>query len=155
MSIIILDWCGQASLSLMKIYKLIVWLFIYSLIYVPLKNVSFIWIRRPCRWRATKLSLMLGAKDLWAGKDLCRATTMKRDLDFSGLTWRIAPFSRLLRHAWATGRQVRDHPNCFLLALEISLSTHNVICTCKTLTNSFEIQSTASTTSANRLNTVT
>ena len=99
MSIIILDWCGQASLSLMKIYKLIVWLFIYSLIYVPLKNVSFIWIRRPCRWRATKLSLMLVVKGLRAGRDLCRATTtLKRDLDFSGLTRRIAPFSRLLRH---------------------------------------------------------
>ena len=46
-----------------------------------------------------------------------------------------------LRYA-TTGRQIRDHPDRFLLTLEISLSTHNVI-KCKTLTNAFEIQSTS------------
>jgi hypothetical protein len=43
---------------------------------------------------------MLGAQGLLAGRDLYRAT---RDLGFSGLIRRTAPFSRLLRHAWGCG----------------------------------------------------
>jgi hypothetical protein len=54
-----------------------------------------------CRWRAAKFRLMLGAKGLWAGRDLYRATpTVKRNLGFSGLIPNTAPFSRLLRHEW-------------------------------------------------------
>jgi hypothetical protein len=47
---------------------------------------------------------MLGAQGLWAGRDLYRATpAVTRDLGFSGLIRRTAPFSRLLRHAWGCG----------------------------------------------------
>jgi hypothetical protein len=44
---------------------------------------------------------MLGAQCLWAGRDLYRATpAVTRDLGFSGLIRRTAPFNSLLRHAW-------------------------------------------------------
>ena len=47
---------------------------------------------------------MLGAQGLWAGRDLYRATpTVTRDLGFSGLIRRTAPFSRLLRHTRGCG----------------------------------------------------
>jgi hypothetical protein len=40
-------------------------------------------------------------QDLCAGRDLYRATpAVTRDLGFSGLIRRTAPFSRLLRHTW-------------------------------------------------------
>jgi hypothetical protein len=47
---------------------------------------------------------MLGAQGLWAGRDLYRATpTVTRDLGFSGLIRRTAPFRRLLRHTRGCG----------------------------------------------------
>ena len=71
----------------------------YLRFYVPLKNISLIWRRHHCRWRAAKFRPMLGAQGLWAGRDLYRATpAVTRDLGFSGLIRRTAPFSRLLRH---------------------------------------------------------
>jgi hypothetical protein len=84
-------------------YWQIDWL-IDLLFYVPLKNFSLIWRRHHCQWRAAKLRPMLGTQGLWAGRDLYRATpTVTRDLGFSGLIRRTAPFSRLLRHAWGFG----------------------------------------------------
>jgi hypothetical protein len=72
--------------------------------YVPLKNISLIWRRHHCRWRAAKCRPMLGAQGLWALRDLYRATpAVTRDLGFSGLIRRTAPISRLLRHAWGCG----------------------------------------------------
>jgi hypothetical protein len=48
---------------------------------------------------AAKFRPMFGAQGLWAGKDLYRTTpAVTRDLGFSGLIRRTAPFSRLLRH---------------------------------------------------------
>jgi hypothetical protein len=51
-----------------------------------------------------KLKPMLGAQGLWAGRDLYRATpAVTKDLGFSGLIRRTAPFSRLLRHTRGCG----------------------------------------------------
>ena len=62
------------------------WLIDCLRFYVPLKNISFIWRRHHCRWRAAKFRPMLGAQGLWAGMDLYRATpAVTRDLGFSGL----------------------------------------------------------------------
>jgi hypothetical protein len=86
------------------IFLVFLWLIDYLLFYVPLKNISLIWRRHHCRWRAAKFRPMLGAQGLWAGRDLYRATpAVTRDLGFSGLIRRTAPFSRLLRHAWGCG----------------------------------------------------
>jgi hypothetical protein len=77
--------------------------FDYLLFYVLLKNISLIWRRHHCRWRAAKFRpmSMLSAQGLWAGRDLYSATSaVTRDLGFSGLIRRTAPFRRLLRHAW-------------------------------------------------------
>jgi hypothetical protein len=80
------------------------WLIDYLRFYVPLKNISLIWRRHHCRWRAAKFRPMIGAQGLWAGRDLYRATpTVTRDLGFSGLIRRTAPFSRLLRHTRGCG----------------------------------------------------
>jgi hypothetical protein len=50
---------------------------------------------------------MLGAQDLWVGKDLYRSTpTVTRGLGFSGLIRRTAPFSRLLRHMRGCGGSI-------------------------------------------------
>jgi hypothetical protein len=63
-----------------------------------------LWRRHQCQWRAAKLRPMLG---LWAGKDLCRATSaVTRDIGFSGLIWRTAPLSRLLRHTREYGGSI-------------------------------------------------
>jgi hypothetical protein len=76
----------------------------YLRFYVPLKNFSLIWRRHHCRWRAVKFKPMLGARGLWAGRDLYRATpAVTRDLGISSLIWRTAPFSRLLRHTRGCG----------------------------------------------------
>ena len=59
------------------------WLIDYLLFYVPLKNISLIWRRHHCRWRAAKFRPMLGAQGLWAGRDLYRATpTVTREPPF-------------------------------------------------------------------------
>ena len=69
--------------------------------YVSLKRFSLIWRRHHCRWRAAKFKPMLGARGLWAGRDLYRATpAVTRGLGFSGLIRRTAPISRLLWHTW-------------------------------------------------------
>jgi hypothetical protein len=49
-------------------------LFDYLWFYAPLKNISLLWRRHHCRWRAAKFWPMLGAQGLWAGRDLYRAT---------------------------------------------------------------------------------
>jgi hypothetical protein len=50
---------------------------------------------------------MLGAQGLWAGRDLYHATpTATRDLGFSGLIRRTAPFSRFLRHTRGCGGSI-------------------------------------------------
>jgi hypothetical protein len=77
------------------------------LFYVPLKNISIIWWCHHCRWRATKFRPMLGAQGLWAGRDLYRATpAVTRDLGFSGLIRRTAPFTHLLRHTKGSGESI-------------------------------------------------
>jgi hypothetical protein len=81
------------------------WL-IFLLLYILLKNISFIWRRHYCRRRAAKFWPMIGAQGLWAGRDLYHATpAVKRDLGFSGLIRRTAPFSRLIevQHTWGCG----------------------------------------------------
>jgi hypothetical protein len=83
------------------------WLIDYLLFYVPLKNISLIWRRHHCRWRAAKFRPMLGSQGLWAGRDLYRATpAATRDLGFSGLFRRTAPFSRLLQHTRGCGGSI-------------------------------------------------
>jgi hypothetical protein len=75
------------------------WLIDYLWFYVPLKIFLLIWKRHHCRWRAAKFRPMLGAQGLWAGRGHYRATpAVTRDLGFSGLIRRTAPFSRHLRH---------------------------------------------------------
>jgi hypothetical protein len=60
--------------------------------------------RHHCRWRAAKFRRMLGAQDLWAGTDFYRAIhAVTRDLGFSGLIRRTAPFSRFFRHTRGCG----------------------------------------------------
>jgi hypothetical protein len=79
----------------------------YLHFYVPLKNFSLIWRRHHCRWRAAKFRPMLGAQGVWAGRDLYRATpAVTRGVGFSGLIWRTAPFSRLLRHTRGCGGSI-------------------------------------------------
>jgi hypothetical protein len=80
------------------------WLIDYLRFYVPLKNFSLIWRRHYSPWRAAQFKPMLGAQGLWAGRDLYRDTSaVTRDLGFSGLIRRTAPFSRLLRHTRGCG----------------------------------------------------
>jgi hypothetical protein len=75
--------------------------------YVPLKNISLMWRRHHCRWRAAKCRPMLGAQGLLAGRDLYHATpTVTRDFGFSGLIRRTVPFSRLLRHTRGCGGSI-------------------------------------------------
>jgi hypothetical protein len=86
---------------------MIVWLIDYLLFYVPLKNVSLIWIRHHCRWRTAKCRSILGAQGLFAGRDLYRATpAVTWGLGFYGLIRRTAPFSRLLRHTRMCGGSI-------------------------------------------------
>jgi hypothetical protein len=54
------------------------WLVDYLQFYVLLKNISLIWRRRHCRWRAANFRPTLGAQGLWAGWDLDRATNEAR-----------------------------------------------------------------------------
>jgi hypothetical protein len=107
----------------------------YLLFYVPLKNCSLIWRRHQCRWRAAKFRPMLGAQGLWAGRDLFRATpAVTRDLGFSGLIRRTAPFSRLLRHAWGYGgpiltRILTGATLCKSIIIPCSLGVYYIIST--------------------------
>jgi hypothetical protein len=71
----------------------------YLRFYFPLKNISLIWRRHHCRWKAAKFRHMLGAQGLWARKDLNRATpAVTRGLGFYGVIRKTSPFSRHLRH---------------------------------------------------------
>jgi hypothetical protein len=71
------------------------------------KNVSITWRRHHYRWKAATFRPMLGAQGLWAGRDLYRATpAVTRDLGFSSLIRRIAPFSRLLEHTRGCGEPI-------------------------------------------------
>jgi hypothetical protein len=61
----------------------------------------------PLPVKGCKFRPMIGAQDLWAMRDLYRATpAMTRDLGFSGLIRRTAPLSRLLRHTKGCGRSI-------------------------------------------------
>ena len=83
------------------------WLIDYLRFYVPLKNISLVWRRHHCRWRAAKFRPMLGAQGLWAGRDLYRATSAEtRDLGFFGLIRRTSPLSRLLWHTRGCGGSI-------------------------------------------------
>jgi hypothetical protein len=76
---------------------LFVSLFMVLLFYVPLKNFSLLWKRHRYRWRAAKFGL-------WAGRDLyCATFAVTRDLSFSSLIRRTAPFSCLLQHTRGCG----------------------------------------------------
>jgi hypothetical protein len=73
--------------------------------YVPLKNISLIWIRHHYWWRAAKFRSMLGAPDLWAKRDLYRATpAVIMGLSLSGLIRRTASTSHFSWHygMWRT-----------------------------------------------------
>ena len=75
-------------------FRLIDWLFI---VLRPTENISLIWRRHQCRWRAAKFRPMFGTLGLLAERDLYRATpAVTRGLGFSGLIRMTAPFSRLL-----------------------------------------------------------
>jgi hypothetical protein len=81
----------------------VAWFIDYLRFYVLLKNFSL--TKR--RHRVAKFRPMLGAQGLWAGRDFYRATpAVKRDLGFSGLIRRTAPFSRLLRHTRGCGGSI-------------------------------------------------
>ena len=68
------------------------------------QEFSLIRGRHHCQWRAAKFRPMLGVQGLWARRDLYRVTpAATRDLSFSGLIRRTAPFSRLLRHTRGCG----------------------------------------------------
>jgi hypothetical protein len=89
--------------SIFDISVYIDWLIIYCFTSRS-RNFSLIWRRHHCRWRAAKFRPMLGAQGLWAGRDLyCATPAVTRDLCFSGLIQRTAPFSRLLRHTRGGG----------------------------------------------------
>jgi hypothetical protein len=76
-------------------------------LYVPLKNISLIWRRHHCRWRAAKYWHMLGSQGLWTGRDIYHVTPAAiRDLGFSGLIRRTTPLSRLLRHTRGCGGSI-------------------------------------------------
>jgi hypothetical protein len=80
----------------------------YRWFYVPLKNISLLWRRHHFWWRTAKFWPMLGAQDLWAGRDLYRVTpAVTRDLVFSCLIRRTVPFIRLLRHT----RRIYSNPD--------------------------------------------
>jgi hypothetical protein len=61
----------------------------------------------PLPVKGCKFRPMLGAQGLWAGRDLYRATpAVTRDLGFSGLIRRTAPFGRLLQHTRGCGGSI-------------------------------------------------
>jgi hypothetical protein len=51
----------QKDSLLNEVYNVVIRLIDYLLFYVPLKNISLIWRRHHCRWRAAKFWPMLGA----------------------------------------------------------------------------------------------
>jgi hypothetical protein len=76
----------------------------YLLFYVLLKNISLIWRRHHCLWRAAKFRPMLGSQGLWEGRDLYRTTpAVTHGLDFPCLIGKTASVSRQLWRAWKCG----------------------------------------------------
>jgi hypothetical protein len=71
----------------------------YLLFYVPLMTFTYIWKRQHCQWRAVKFSLW-SALRAFEQEGIFIVT---RDLGFSSLIWRTAPFSCLLRHTRGYG----------------------------------------------------
>jgi hypothetical protein len=122
---------GPVSQQVCRHCKMIDWLIDYLMFYVPLKNFSLIWRRHHCRWRVAKFRPMLGAQGLWAGRDLYRATpTVTRDLGFSGLIRRTAPFSRLLLHTRGCGGSILTRIltgiHCKMLYRIVSMNLYTV-----------------------------
>jgi hypothetical protein len=82
------------------------WLIDYFRFYIPLKNFSLM-ETSPLSVKGAKFRPMLGAQGLWAGRDLyCATPAVTRDLGFSALIRRTAPFSRLLRHTRGCGGSI-------------------------------------------------
>jgi hypothetical protein len=96
-------WANKNNESRFLKKWLIYWLIIYGCTSLS-RIFSLIWRRHHSWWRAAKFRPMLGAQNLWAGRDLYHATpAVTRDLGFSGLIRRTAPFCRLLRHTRGCG----------------------------------------------------
>jgi hypothetical protein len=73
----------------------------------PAEEISHIWRRQHCRWRAAKFRPMVCAQGLWTGRHLYHATpAVTQDLGFSSLIRRTAPFSRLLLHKRGRGGSI-------------------------------------------------
>ena len=73
----------------------------------------------PLPVKGCKFRPMLGTFGLGAGRDLYRATpAVTRDLGFSGLIRRTAPFSRLLRHTRGCGGSILTRILAGLFCLE-------------------------------------
>jgi hypothetical protein len=100
----------QQIFTLTLVFDLLIdWLIDYLRFYVPLKNISLVWRHHHCWWRAAKFRPMLSAQGLRAGRDLyCATPAVTRNLGFSGLIRRTAPFSRLLVDSYDTRRDVED-----------------------------------------------
>jgi hypothetical protein len=70
-----------------------IWLIDYLRFYVPLKNLSLIWKRHHCRWRAAKSKFMFDAC-LSAGMDLyCATPVSTHGFGFPSLIRKTAPFT--------------------------------------------------------------
>jgi hypothetical protein len=70
----------------------------YLLFYIPpIKNLSLIWRRHHCLWKAANFGPMLGAQGIWAGRDLYRATpAVTWGLGFVIAFWIMITFCTLL-----------------------------------------------------------
>ena len=83
------------------------YLYINKVLYVPL-NFSLIWRHHHCPWRAAKFRPMLGAKGVWAGRDLYHATLpVTLDLGFYQSHPKDCPI--LIVASCYTWRDVEDH----------------------------------------------
>jgi hypothetical protein len=82
-------------------------MFAELLFQVRLKNGSFICERFPYGWRTAKYKHMLCSQGLWAEMNLYHTTpALTRNLRFSSLPWKTAPFSRLIRYARGCSRYI-------------------------------------------------
>jgi hypothetical protein len=96
--------CLRKIILCFKIDWLIDWLFTVSR---PSQEYFTYMETSHYRWRAAKFRPMLCAQGLWIGRDVYRATpAVTRNLGFSGLIRRTAPFSRLLRHTRGCGESI-------------------------------------------------
>jgi hypothetical protein len=97
------DWTPILGINTVLRSCLIDWLIIYSFTSTSW-NFDLYGDVTIANERLQKLGPMLSAQDLWAGRDLYRATpAVTWDLGFSRLIWRTAPFSRLLRYMRGCG----------------------------------------------------